>query len=92
MLPPCRHKKRFFDDAHGDNLCSTAGFVKHEHRHIRYAIPLCGGHNARLEVAKCAVFIDVYQIGAGGGTRTRTTFPLCLKRIKPSIFNVFKCH
>ena len=40
----------------------------------RYAMPLCKGRNVRLEAAKSAVFIDVFQIGAGGGTRTHTTF------------------
>ena len=30
--------------------------------------------NLWLETAKSAVFIDYYQLGAGGGTRTRTTF------------------
>jgi hypothetical protein len=30
MPPPLRHEKRFFNDAHGDNLYSSAGFVKHD--------------------------------------------------------------
>jgi len=30
MFPPRRHEKRFFDNPHGDNLYSRAGFVKHE--------------------------------------------------------------
>jgi hypothetical protein len=30
MFPPCRHEKRFFNDAHRDNLYSFAGFVKHD--------------------------------------------------------------
>lgn len=30
MFPPRRHQKRLFDDAHGDNLYSPAGLVKHD--------------------------------------------------------------
>jgi hypothetical protein len=30
MFPPRRHEKRFFDNPHGDNLYSRAGFVKSE--------------------------------------------------------------
>jgi hypothetical protein len=30
MSPPLRHEKRFFNDAHGDNLYSFARFVKHD--------------------------------------------------------------
>src|ERR1017187_1314483 len=36
------------------------------------------GRNVRLETVKSAVFIDVYEVGAGGGTRTHTTFLPCL--------------
>ena len=32
MFPPLRQEKRFFDDAHRDNLYSRTGFVKHEQR------------------------------------------------------------
>jgi hypothetical protein len=30
MFPPRRHKERFFDNPHGDNLYSRADFVKHD--------------------------------------------------------------
>jgi hypothetical protein len=30
MFPPCCHEKRFFNDAHEDNLYSKARLVKHE--------------------------------------------------------------
>ncbi len=61
--------------AHCDNLNSLARLFKNnEHRWTRYAMTLCKGRNVWLEVAKSAVFIDVFQFGAGGGTRTHTTF------------------